>query len=55
MKMRIMNKMRRFYLEELDEFEAVMGEDHWVKQIKKYCPLLEGEDINMDDPDWTKR
>ena len=54
-KMRILNKMRRFYPEELDEIEAVMGENYWAKQVKKYCPLLEGENINMEDMEITRR
>ena len=54
-KMKIINKMRKFYPEELSEFEELMGEDYWTNQIKQYCPLLEEENIDITDMNWLKR
>jgi hypothetical protein len=32
-----------------------MGENYWKEQVKKYCPLLEGEEIDIEQIKWTER
>ena len=48
-KMNLIGKLQKYYPQEIDEYNERMGVDWFQKQIKKYCPSLEEEEIDIND------
>ena len=54
-KIKLINKIRVYFPEEIERYEEIFGKDVWNKQIKEYNEELLGTNIEAGDMQWTKK